>query len=300
MRAMTMLGVLMILETAAAAAPASSPDALLERGIELRAEGRPAEALDLFQQAEAQQSSARATAQEGLAEVSLHRWLDAEGHLEAALARHDSEWIETPATRKTLEKTLADVQVHLVKLRVQGTEGADVVVEGKPVGRLPRPAPLYASPGTIKIHASAAGHASLDKEVVGTAGEEVVANLELDLLPLEAVAPPPPLFQSLLSSDGGRETPRWRRWTGIGLIGVGAAALVTGIVWLDINNKGTCSAPAGAICEHLYDTSLQGWIALGAGVALGATGTVLEVWKGQRQEVGVAVGPGSAALRGRF
>ena len=36
MRVMTILGVLMILETAAAAAPASSPDALLERGIELR------------------------------------------------------------------------------------------------------------------------------------------------------------------------------------------------------------------------------------------------------------------------
>jgi tetratricopeptide (TPR) repeat protein len=298
MRVMTILGVLMILETAAAAAPASSPDALLERGIELRAAGRPAEALDLFQQAEAQQSSARATAQEGLAEVSLHLWLDAEGHLEAALARHDSEWIETPATRKTLEKTLADVQVHLVKLRVQGTEGADVVVEGKPVGRLPRPAPLYASPGTIKIHASAAGHAGVDKEVVGTAGEEVVANLELDLL-LEVAVPPPPV-ESLLSSGGAPESPRWRKWTGIGLIGAGAAALATGIVWLDINNKGTCNAPTGAICEHLYDTSLQGWIALGAGVALGAGGTVLEVWKGRRQEVGVAVGPGSAALRGRF
>ena len=51
MRVMTILGVLMILEPAAAAAPASSPDALLERGIELRAAGHYGEALDAWERA---------------------------------------------------------------------------------------------------------------------------------------------------------------------------------------------------------------------------------------------------------
>lgn len=297
MRTLTMLGVLTMLATTAAAA--NSADALLERGVELRAKGQPAAALELFRQANAQAPSARATAQEGLAEMSLHRWLDAHEHLRAALARHDSEWIENPKTRQGLEKMLTDVDGHLSRLRVQGTAGAEVVVDGKTVGHIPMPDPVYVNPGTITLRAIAVGRAGVEKQLVAAAGEEVVATLELDALPLEpaipAIAPPP-----VVSFTTPPEAPRWRKWTGAALIGAGAASLAAGIVWIDINNKGTGTCGSTGRCTKSYDTALQGWIAVSAGAVMAATGTGLVLWKGHRQEVGVAIGPGSATLSGTF
>jgi hypothetical protein len=63
-------------------------------------------------------------AQVGLAEMSLRRWIDADTHITAALSRHDSDWIENPKTRETLQKALADVGRHLGRVRIEGTSGA--------------------------------------------------------------------------------------------------------------------------------------------------------------------------------
>ena len=74
---------------ARAAAPGAameSADSLIERGVQLRREGKPGEALELFDRANAMTSSARALAQMGLCEMSLHRWAEAEANLGAALA----------------------------------------------------------------------------------------------------------------------------------------------------------------------------------------------------------------------
>ncbi len=298
MRALTILGLFMMVGRGASAAPVSSADALLERGIELRAKGKPADALELFRQANGQSSSARATAQEGLAEVSLRRWLDAHEHLRAALARHDSEWIESPKTRQVLDKTLGEVDAHLGRLRVQGTVGAEVFVAGKSVGLVPLAEPVYVNPGPVKIRSTAAGRAGMEKEVVAVAGDEVGVNLVLDPLPLEVL--PPPTAAPMVSFTMPPEAPRWRKWTGVGLIAAGAAAITTGIVWVEVNDKGTGSCGSTGVCPQKYDTGLQGWIAIGVGAAASAGGAGVLLWKGHRQEVGVAVGPGMAAISGQF
>src|SRR3982751_2270792 len=78
---------------AARQARADDAEPLIRRGIELRRAGRDAEALEQFRQANQLAPSPRAAAQIGLAEQALGRWLDADGHLRAALAAPSDPWI---------------------------------------------------------------------------------------------------------------------------------------------------------------------------------------------------------------
>jgi hypothetical protein len=85
----------------------SPAEALIEQGVKARISDRPGDALDLFRKAHALSPTARTLAQMGLAECSLRRWLEAETHLTAALAEHDTPWIEIRRIRATLEFVLA-------------------------------------------------------------------------------------------------------------------------------------------------------------------------------------------------
>jgi hypothetical protein len=76
-----------------------------------------------FKKVHAEHPSARTLAQMGLAEGSLQRWVDAEGHLTAALAAHGTPWIENRRNREALEQALAAVRGHIGTLLVVGTPG---------------------------------------------------------------------------------------------------------------------------------------------------------------------------------
>src|SRR5690348_1479409 len=67
--------------------------AMIARGLDLRRQGKPAEALEMFQRAHAIAPSARTLGQMGLVEGTLEHWTDAEDHLTAALAASDDPWI---------------------------------------------------------------------------------------------------------------------------------------------------------------------------------------------------------------
>src|SRR5690349_2291240 len=76
--------------------PSSEADELIKQGFQLRLQAKNAEALELFARAHAIAPSGKTFAQMGVAEVALGHWVDAEAHLEAALARHDSPWTDVP------------------------------------------------------------------------------------------------------------------------------------------------------------------------------------------------------------
>jgi hypothetical protein len=285
---------------AAPAATTDGPEALIDRGVQLRREGKPVEALELFERANAGASSARALAQMGLSEMSLHRWADAEGHLEAALARHDSEWITNAQTHDALEKSLVEARLHIGRLRVEGTNGAEVTIGERAVGRLPLAAPLHLNGGPVHLHAEAPGHQAADKDVVIAAGEEVVARMELDvsLPPVATVvgAPIVPMIMAVPTDSG-----RGRRWAGAGLIGGGVAAIATGLVWVAVDSDVTCDPAPRGTCRHLYNTWLQGWLAIGAGAVLVGSGAGLLLWRGHHQQVAaITVGPTSLFAAGQF
>src|SRR6185503_18337669 len=149
--------------SAHAADPGKSADGLLAKGVELRRQGKTAEALDMFEKANAIDPSARALAQIASAELALQRVVEAEAHLEQALARHDSPWIENATNRNSLEQMLADVRRQVSRLELVGAPGTEVVVNGRVVGVLPLPEPIHIAAGLIEIAATAPGRRPVSK-----------------------------------------------------------------------------------------------------------------------------------------
>ena len=72
----------------------ATADAMIARGLELRREGKPDEALEQFQRAHALAPSARTLGQMGIVEGTLKHWTDAEDHLTAALALSNDAWVK--------------------------------------------------------------------------------------------------------------------------------------------------------------------------------------------------------------
>ena len=284
-----------LLARVAVAAPPDPAEPLIEQGVKLRTEGRHAEALDLFTKAHAASPSARTLAQMGLAEGSLRRWIDAEGHLAAALAAHDTPWIENRRNREALEQALSSVRGHIGTVLVVGPAGAEVSVDGKVVGRLPLAGPLRAGEGTTRVRGTALGHQPADVETSPAGGAETTVTLEL------GPALPPPFSAPIIDDQPPPPSPRstWKTWTGASLLAVSAAAVVTGGVWLAMDGRGTCEAPTGARCLRVYDTKAQGWIAIAAGGVAGLGGSLL-IWKGRQAEANLSAGPAGVDLRGRF
>jgi hypothetical protein len=282
--------------TWSAKAGAETVDRLIEQGVALRAQGKPEEALDTFAKAHALAPSARTLAQMGLAEGALHRWLAAEDHVTTALAAHDTPWIEVPRNRQALEQALLSIRAHIGEVRVIGPSGAQLTANGRPIGQLPLAAPLRLAEGPVRIEASAPGvvPAATRVAVLGWMQSTVV----LQMAPL-AAPPSTGAFPQPTPADDDTGGRRWKTWTGWSLVGLSGAAIGTGVAWLAINGDPDCGAPAGSVCHHLYDTKTQGWVAVGAGAAAGAAGAFL-IWSVRRVPVGVAFGPGSLALVGRF
>lgn len=302
MRNLAVIGILIALASAARAADAPTPEAqaeeLMRQGLELRRQGQNGPALELLERAQALAPSARALAQVGSAEFALQRWVDAETHLEQALSMR-SPWIETPRNRDMLEKTLADTRRHIGRIELRGTVGAQVSVDGKAVGVLPLSATVHVPAGQVHIAATAAAHQEFEKTVTVAAGEEATVSIELlPSLPAAPLPPPAPVVQIQRADES--TVPGWRRWTGGGLFVAGLAAVGTGIAWVIIDGRPTCTAPAGAVCELSYNTKTQGWVSIAAGAVAAGAGATLFFWKGKERSTGVAVGPGTMALQVRF
>ena len=145
----------------AQAGPSEQASALLERGVDLRVDKRDAEALELFEKANALSPSPRAMAQIGLAEQALGRWVAAEQHLSAALASKDDPWIRKFSA--ALEDGLRVVRSHLASLQVEvNVTGAEVWVNGVVVATTPMREPVRVPAATAVIAVRAPGHVSAE------------------------------------------------------------------------------------------------------------------------------------------
>ena len=216
-------------------------------------------------------------------------------HLASALAAHDSPWIENRRNREALEQALAAIRGLIGTVIVVGPAGAVVSVDGTVVGRLPLAAPVRVPEGSVRVRGTALGHKPAEVDAAVAGGAETTVTLDLGV----PIPPPFPAAPIIDDEPPPASPARWKAWTGGSLLVASAAALIAGGVGLGIDNNGTCSAPAGARCEHLYDTKAQGWIALGVGVAAGVGGGVL-LWQGTRSETRLSLSPGLLQLAGRF
>jgi hypothetical protein len=284
-------------------------DALIQQGLDLRREGKPAEALELFQRAHAIAPSPRTFGQLGLVETSLQHWADADLHLSMSLANPDDAWIRK--NRAFLEQALATSKHHIGELVVDGPAGAEVFVGGKSVGTLPAVPTLHLVEGAVSISATAPGFKAFDQTVVIRPGARTPVAIALTPIPLQpvattatasaaAAASPAPLVTAAVSAEPG--TPGWHAWVGAPLASIGAGLLAWGIVWVAIDGKDDCGVAGGSACGRAYNTKTWGWILAGVGAAAVATGGVI-FFSGRgpaKSDVAVGLAPSSLLLQGRF
>jgi hypothetical protein len=290
---------------ARAAAPGA--DELVARGLELRRQAKPQEALETFRRAHALGPSARTFGQMGLVEASLERWLDADAHVAAALGTPDDVWVKR--NRAFLYQARRVVSGHIGELVITGPAATDVAVGGKRVGTLPAVGPIRLVEGDAVVTASGAGFKEFSKTVKIVGGAKVALAIVLDPIderPAVALAAPSPLpAPAPPALTVGESLPTaWRTWTGASLTAAGAALAAWGIVWIAVDGEDRC-AIGGPACQTVYDTKRAGWI-LAAGGAAAVAGGVAMLLAGHGDErqsganVALAATPTSLLLRALF
>lgn len=156
-----------------------SEDEIIGRGVKLRKAGDDQSARDLFRQAYDRFHSPRAAGQLGLAEQALGRWEEAEFHLREALRSPDDPWV-----KKNYDALTRDIQIvkaHVARIEITGQpEGAEIIVNGRSVGRLPLGAPVSASAGEVDVEARANGYQPEVRKLnlVGGQYQQIVVRLE--------------------------------------------------------------------------------------------------------------------------
>jgi hypothetical protein len=242
----------------AAPARAESPERLYKRGVELRKAGKDAEALDVFKQLREIEKTPRVLAQLGLAEQAVGLWVEAEGHIDAALQATDDGWIRK--NRDPLVRALSDVRDRLGTVEIWGEPaGAEVLIDGRVVGTLPLSSPVRVVAGKVPITVRAPEY--LERTIVVTvvaneAARErfVLQRTGRDVPPAQPVAsasPPRAPPPAEIAASGGSASPppeggtmrgaaKWVAW------GAGTAALGVGI--LGLVRQGNANTDFNAAC----------------------------------------------------
>jgi len=298
--------------------PGDAPgeEELISRGIALRESRNDVAALDAFRRAYDLKKSPRALAQVALAEQALGRLVPAEVDLEHALARADDAWIAR--NRAVLDQALVEIRGHLGSLQITGgVPGAEVLVDGAGVARLPLAAPLRVNAGRVTLEVRAAGYAPIVRAVVvpkrGLARETVA-------LVAAAPTPPPPGSEPALAG-GGQPAARadgsdatgttWsvRKKLGVAFGAAAVASAVAGTTFLfvregraqDFNNAG-CGTEAltpdcGALRDKEENALAWGLAGLAGTLVLGGVGAYLLFWPSGSDPGRVAAADPGAAFR---
>jgi hypothetical protein len=155
-------------------------DALVEKGLKLRRDGRDAEALALFRRAYEARPAPRTQAQIALAEQALGKWVEAERDLLLALALADDPWITSH--RQTLDKALATIGKRLGTLTVEANAPeAELLLNGAQAGKLPV-RQLRVAAGTVLIEVRAKHYAPLARSIEISPGATSTERFELSAI----------------------------------------------------------------------------------------------------------------------
>lgn len=241
---------------------ASDDDAaIIHRGVELRKEGRNAEALLAFQRAFDEHPTPRARAQIALAEQALGRWLEAESGLVEALANESDPWIRRNVV--PLDAALDVIRDHLGTLVIEcSVAGAAVSLNGVVVGTSPLPPSLRVVAGNSTIQVTLNGYETVERIVEVGPRNEVTVSIDLTASArrpdvIAAVLPPPEPGHRARSASSAAEGPSQERSSKVERL-----PDVTGTV----GNAGKTRDSSGL--------RAMGWVALTASGAFLATGVV--------------------------
>jgi len=254
----------------AQAAGGDDAEKLIRHGIELRKAHDDEGAARAFQQAYDQVHTPRAAGQLGLAEQALGRWEDAERHVGEALHAAGSDpWVVK--NRATLDEALGTIQAHLGRVEVLGDpEGAEVSVNGRPVGKLPLPDAVRVSAGEVDVEMRAPGYVPAQRTltIIGGQYQRLVLHLAKEAAEAPAVVtkaagdgtatPGPSTTPPVVTSPPAAEPPSQARtvlkWSAAGAAVVGLGVGVTFAI-LHANNVSTFDSNP-AMCEERNGTAV--------------------------------------------
>ncbi len=149
---------------------AREAEKLIRHGIELRKAHDDEGAVREFQKAYDAIHTPRSAGQLGLAEQALGRWEDAEHHVREALHASNDPWIVK--NQAVLADALGTIQGHLGRVDVTGDpEGADVLVNGRKVGKLPLAEAVPVSAGQVDVELRATGYQPAQRTLTIVAGQ---------------------------------------------------------------------------------------------------------------------------------
>ncbi|MFO0625029.1 MAG: PEGA domain-containing protein [Polyangiales bacterium] len=258
---------------------------------------RPAEALPVLERAVQGPHRPRTTAQLGLLEARLGRWVRAEAHVQEALGAPDA-WVRE--NRERIERALERIRSRVASLELEcNVPGATVWIADEQIGTLPAARPLRVPVGSTPVEVRAEGHLPVVLRVTVDAGQ--TAHERATLMPVApavtapvvaapAVTAPavvaPPLTAPPPPAPTGLSTGRVLAWVSVG---AGGLMLVGGAVALGVQQSAAsdfdrttnnCRPAAGQLpamsCASLQATNqnasvamavLFGGAALFAGVA---------------------------------
>jgi hypothetical protein len=180
----------------AALSPAGAEDkakakALLTEGLTFNRQGAHAQALEKFQAAYAAFPSPKLFFNIGQVQVALDHPVEAAHAYEKFLALvPDAQ----PEDKKVAKMAVAQLAKKLGRLQIRcETGGAEVVVDGKNVGRVPLPGPLWAAPGGHQVTLSHESSVPATETVeIGAGATTMVVIRLVPAVPPAPAAPPPP------------------------------------------------------------------------------------------------------------
>jgi hypothetical protein len=232
---------------AARAGGADDAEKLIRQGIELRKAHDDEGAARAFQQAYDRVHTARAAGQLGLAEQALGRWEDAERHVGEALHETSDPWVSK--NRATLDEALGTIEAHLGRVEVLGDpEGAEVSVNGRPVGKLPLADAVRVSAGEVDVEMRAPGYVPAQRtlSIIGGQYQRLVLHLAKEAAPEATAAgskpaggeasdslgpgPTTPVVTSTPAAGPPSQLRTVLKWSAAGAAGVGLAVGVVATI----------------------------------------------------------------------
>jgi hypothetical protein len=244
-------------------------DPALDGARELREKGDDEGVIRVLGEAYTKNPKPRYLFEMSQAHQALGQWVQAEAHLQSALAARDDAWIARYAPM--LEEALAKVRARLgtLEIRTQPADGLEVAVNGVTVGRTPL-APLRVVVGTAVVEVRGAGFVEIRRPVEIRA--QLVSREQFSMVaaapPLQPVvavepAPAPPPRADVVAAPAPAPTvsagPPALTWVlgAVALVGVGAgttAGVLSNGDASTSNELGCPSRPADdAQCVGLQD-----------------------------------------------
>lgn len=207
--------------------PATETRELFRKGLAAYNNGQVEEAEKLYLQAWVTRPSADVAMELAHSEMVLGKYAEAAEHLEYAIRNFTPSINEK--MRNIARQAYADVVKNVAKLNVSvDQEGAEVLVNGRVVGKTPLTGPVYANAGQCLVEARAAG-ASVTQTLYVETGKEFSANLALQSAPKsEHTSSPPPSQPPVASPPKAFEQPPVRNRSIVPVI-IGGAVFAAGI-----------------------------------------------------------------------